>query len=165
MARKKSKTKYVGEVTIAKGKEWEREVNIPYPKGKKWRKMSPKLMQFVLMFSENSRKLSEPEPEFVEAGDIITPDGKISPEEEAKKNLEMVKAIGSLWDEDEFENDYLPAVFGLDTPDGRKYLENEGTMMDMVEPFLTAASMIMAAAMGGEDVQTALKNSQADEEA
>jgi len=156
--------KYVGEVVIAEGKEWEKTVSVPYPKGKKWRKMSPKLMQFVLKFSESSRKLSEPQSEYVEAGDVITPDGQISPEDEFKKNLDMITAIGSLWSEDEFENDYLPAVLGLDTKEGRKYLENECTMMDIVEPFLTAASLIMAASMGGDDVQAALKNSQPDED-
>jgi len=159
------KGKFLGEVTIAKETDREYITNVPFPRGRKWRKLAPKLMKFVLEYGETSRRASEEtdgdRKELAGPGDVITAErdeGVV----EFERNLKMIEIIGQLWDEETFEGAYLPAVLGMEDAKGRKLLDEEFVMMDVVEPFLKASAMIMAASMGQPATQEALGKSDDD---
>lgn len=124
---------------FGEGTDYQRELYIKAPRGKKARLMMPKVLNFMSKVAERQR----------EAGK----------EEEGLDFEEINAMLSAFWSTDEFEDSLVPFVLGLDDPEGRKYLEDNGTTMDIVASFMVAAQYLIEESFGRKEVQAALGKS------
>lgn len=140
----------IGKVTLCEGEEWEIEVEIPRPAGRKWISRYPKLASFVIAFS---REMFPDMP--AEVGELKIDRLKVDPKH-------MVDIMDKYFDRQEFMADYVPAVFGLESEDGQAYIERFLEPTNIIAPFFEAAMMIMGSHEGNPSVEEAKKKSKAD---
>lgn len=150
MAKKRRAVKnYLKEIVIGEGQGYERKVKIPRPIGREWRKLIGPLSTFVMKFAEKGIAVDKGDAE------------ELTKEQESKRAIELMEAIGSLWKEDIFEAKYLPAVLGLDNEEGLAYLDESLDQNEVVTAFFEAAMLVVAGSEINEpETKEALKNSQ-----
>jgi len=124
-------------IVIAEGQEHEKTIYLENPKGKMARKIIPKVLDFMDKLQKSQ-----------EEGD-----------QEAETLAGIVRMLNVFWDEDEFEEVIAPFVLQLNTPEGRKYLEENVTVGEMISAFTQAANYLIEASFGREDVQEAVGKS------
>jgi hypothetical protein len=126
-------------IVFGEGTDYERELYVHPPKGKKARMMMPKILSFMSMIAEKQRS---------------------SGKEEEGLDFEQINSmLTAFWSTSEFEDVLVPFVLGLDDPEGRKYLEENGTTMDIVSSFMVAAQHLIEESFGRKEVQAALGKS------
>lgn len=154
----------LGTVILCEGDPWELEVDVPRPTGSAWIKRYPVLFRFV---TDLGRGLFPEQFDGIQDGngqvDIDT-----NPEKVDLDWNTILDVMESSFGKKEFINDYVPAVFGMNTDDkvAMKYLDRFLGPKDIIAPFLAAASMIIQYGSDREDVQEAQKKSlpEAEEE-
>ncbi len=119
--------------------DYEREVTVPEPLGKKARKLMPKLLKFVTTFSA------------IKGG------------ADGKSEEELVEILDTFWDTEEIEEKFIPYIFGMTSVKDRKWLENNGTSLDIMVPFFEGVMYFVNQSLGREDVQDALGKSNEEE--
>ncbi len=72
-----------------------------------------------------------------------------------------IEALKSFWGNEEFEDIILPYVLQLDTPEGKKWLEEHGGPLEILEAFVKAAQYSISSTFGGDEVEEALGKSDA----
>jgi hypothetical protein len=131
------------EIVFGPGTTYQRLIVIDRPKGKNARRFMPEVVAFVRDLRETlARRLDERDYESDEV------------------DLDMVMdMINTFWETDKFENEILPFALNLDTPEGRKFLEENGTQGEVMEAFLEAARWLVTNSFGRPEVQEALGKS------
>lgn len=123
-------------IVIGEGQDYEKTVYVERPKGRKAREMMPK----VLSFMAKLRDLKQDET------DIDS----------------ILSLVDAFWSRTEFENELVPYVLGMDTPEGKEWLNDNGTIVEIMEAFSTAANFLIEQSFSKAEVQAALGKS-ADE--
>lgn len=143
----------LGQVTLCAGKEHELEVDIPQPVGSKWIGKWSKLAKFVFEFAR------EMFPQILtEEG--FTADVQLDVTDQDSL-MRIFETLNKYFDQDEFRNEILPMVLGLDFPQGRQYIAQFVGDQEAMASFLPAAMMIISGTENREDVQAAKKKSPA----
>lgn len=122
-------------VIFGEGTDYERVLWIDRPTGRKAREMMPKVLSFAA-------KLQSLRTE--ERSDLDT----------------ILEMIETFWGKDEFENELAPYVLGLDNPDGLKFLNEKGTIVELLDSFNDAAGFLIEQAFNRQEVQEALGKSE-----
>lgn len=121
-------------IVLGEGEDYEKTVYIEKPKGRKAREMMPK----VLSFAAKLQQLRADE----------------------KDNIETFLAlVEAFWGQNDFEEVLLPYVLGLDNPEGRKYLNENCTLVELMEAFNVAAGFLIEQSFSKPEVQAALGKS------
>lgn len=115
------------EIIFGKGQDYERTLLIFPAKGKKARKMMPSITAFM--------------EKVAKGGDSSNP----------------IDVMNQFWSDSEFEDILVPYVLGLDTKEGKEYLENEGTPLDVLNAFMEAATYLVGTSLNSPEVAEALK--------
>lgn len=68
-----------------------------------------------------------------------------------------IAVMGEFWSTEEFEEIFVPYVLGLDNSEGRDFLENEGTPIDILNAFTEAATYLIGTSLNSPEVVEALK--------
>lgn len=122
-------------LTIGTGTDYEKVLYIESPKGRKAREKMPK----VLAFAAKLQGLRSDE----------------------RSDLETIlQMVDTFWGMSEFENELVPYVLGLDTEDGKKYLDENCTMVEVIDAFNEAAGFLIERSFNRVEVQEALGKSE-----
>lgn len=126
-------------IIFGEGTDYERTLHLKAPRGKKARVMMPRILSFMSAVAEKQRA---------------------SGKEEDGLDFEEINAmLTAFWSNNDFEDILVPFVLGLDDPEGKKYLEENGTTMDIVASFMAAAQYMIEESFGRKEVQAALGKS------
>ncbi len=150
----------LGTVVLCEGEEWELEVEVPRPTGSGWIKRYPVLTLFVTGFG----KKMFPD-QFSEASTNGKADVSVIALEEEADGLDterILESMAEFFAKKEFIEDYVPAVFGMDTSDkdAMTYLSTFMGPREIIQPFMEAAAMIIQYGSDRDDVKEAQKKSQ-----
>lgn len=121
-------------VIIGEGTDYEKVLWIDRPKGAEARKMMPR----VLGFAAKMQGLKQDEQDNI--GSVLA-------------------LVEAFWGFEEFENSLLPYVLGLNDEKGRKYLNENCTMMELMDAFNSAAGFLIEESFARAEVQAALGKS------
>lgn len=119
------------ELIIGEGTEYERRIILPKPRGRRAREMMPKLTSFMKSVTAS----------------------------EGADDTDILETIQRFWDQSEFEDVLVPYVLGLEDPEGREYLNEECTTVDILNAFMEAATHIIMSSSNRPEVVEALKKS------
>ncbi len=130
----------VNKIVIGEGQDYERTIYLTKPKGRKAREIMPKVLQFMNRLQETQA------------------DG------DADKNslMGVVTLLNVFWTGPEFEDVIAPFVLQLDSPDGRKYLDEQVSTGEMLNSFIKSAEYLIESSFGQAEVQEALGKSNAE---
>lgn len=120
-------------IILGEGTDYEKTIYLERPKGRKSREMMPKVLSFMAQLKD----LRQDENDL---GSILA-------------------LVDAFWTRDEFENILVPYVLGLDNPEGRKYLDENCTMVEIMEAFSSAANFLIEQSFARREVQAALGKS------
>lgn len=126
-------------IIFGEGTDYQRELTIRPPRGKAARMMMPRILSFMSSVAQKQRDLGR--------------------EDEGLDFEEINEMLTAFWKTSEFEDVLVPFVLGLDNPEGRKFLEENGTTMDIVSSFMTASQQLIEESFGRKEVQAALGKS------
>jgi hypothetical protein len=147
----------LGQVVLCRDKPYELTCDVPQPVGSKWIGKWSKLARFVFEFAR------EMFPSVLtEEGFSAEVEFEVSDEESL---MRIFDTLNKYFDQDEFRDEILPMVLGLDFPDGRQYIKQFVGDQDAMAAFMPAAMMIISGTESREDVQAAKKKSPAAAEA
>ena len=124
-------------LTIGLGTDYEKVLYIEPPKGRKAREKMPK----VLGFAAKLQGLRSDE-----RSDLDT----------------ILQMVDTFWGVETFENELVPYVLGLDNDEGRKYLDENCTMVEVIDAFNEAAGFLIERSFNRAEVQEALGNSEVE---
>ena len=120
-------------IVLGEGTDYEKTIFIDRPKGRKAREMMPKILSFM---------------------------SKLKDMNENERDLDSVLGlIDAFWSRAEFEDVFVPYVFGLDNPEGMKYLSDNCTIVEIMEAFSAAAYFLIEQSFARKEVQAALGKS------
>ena len=124
-------------IVIAEGTDYEYTKTLQVPKGRQARKTMPKLLNFMSKLADK--------------GDVF---------QAAESDLgTMVELIESIWDYDNFEEELVPFALQMTGQKEQELLENEFTLIQIMEAFMVAAQFMIEASLNKPEVQEALKKS------
>lgn len=123
------------EIVFGEGTEYKRILIINRPKGAAARAYMPEVIKFM----QHMRKAFG-DKAMLEENDLL-------------------EVILTFWEMEKFEKELVPFVLNLDNPDGRKYLQENGTMGEILEAFLEASQWLVVNSFGRPEVQEALGKS------
>ena len=130
-------------IIIAEGTDHEYVKRLAVPKGRQARKTMPKLLNFMAALSDK--------------GDVF---------DAANENLGgMVDLIETIWDYDNFEEELVPFALQMTSAEEQQLLENEFTLIEIMEAFMVAAQYLIESSLNKPEVQEALKKSKPEVEA
>lgn len=124
-------------IVLAEGTLDERTIYLNRPKGRKSREMMPKVLAFMTELSKQQT-------------------------ESANDTESVSKLILQFWSKSEFEDELVPFVLQLDTTDGRKYLDENLTTVEMIDAFSKAAQYLIEESFQRKEVEEALGKSSAE---
>lgn len=123
-------------IVLNEGYEEEKTIYLKRPKGRKAREMMPKVLSFMSELS-------------------------LEADEDGNADVETVSVlIGRFWSKEEFEDTLLPFVLQMEDEEGRKYLEEECTVVDILDAFSKAASYLIEESFQRKEVEEALGKSE-----
>lgn len=123
------------EIIIAEGTEFERKITLRIPRGKQYRDKHRKLL---VTFGELESVASS----------LKGADGNVQVKP-------IIDAIDKLFGYKDFEDTMIPFALGLETPEGREYLDNL-LPMEKFMAYMSAATYIVSGG-SNEQVRAALK--------
>lgn len=109
------------------------------PKGKISRKKLPMLLDFMTKLQESNVDINDTE-------DVNR----------------MIMVIKKIWGENQFEEELVPFVLQMYSPEEQKILNEQLTSLEILEPFMEAAQWTMEQAFSKPEVKEALKKSKAE---
>lgn len=121
-------------IILGEGEDYEKTLYIDRPKGRKAREMMPK----VLSFAAKLQQLRADEKDNLDA---------------------FLMLVEAFWGQAEFEETLLPYVLGLDNDAGKKYLNENCTLVELMEAFNDAAGFLIEQSFSRPEVQAALGKS------
>lgn len=127
-------------IVIGEGTDYEKTILLQRPKGRRAREMMPKVLDFMTKLSQVQESGS----------------GGVS---------DVSKLIGAFWDYEEFEKTLVPYVLQMEDDEGRRYLNEEGTLGDILDAYIQAAQYLIEESFNRKEVQEALGKSKGAGEA
>lgn len=123
-------TPVANKITLCPGTDHERTILLKVPEGKAGREKTVRLLPLMAHLQQF--------------------DGK-------EIDLALLSSvIGQLWSKDDFEDEILPFVLGMESANDRAYLDEHLGLIEAFDVFARAASYVMSGGMR-EEVQAALK--------
>jgi hypothetical protein len=122
-------------IVLAEGTDYERTIYLNKPKGRKAREMMPKVLAFMSELSKSQDN------------------GSVSDVEEVS-NM-MLK----FWSKSEFEDVLVPFVLQMDTVEGKRYLDENCTTVEIIDAFSKAAQYLIEESFQRAEVEEALGKS------
>lgn len=119
-------------IVLAEGTEQEKTIYLQKPKGRKARETMPKVLTFMAELSKNTG-----------SNDMNT----------------VSNLVSTLWSKSDFEDNLVPFVLQLDNPEGRRYLDENCTLVEILEAFSKAAQYLLEESFQRPEVQEALGKS------
>ncbi|NJO31717.1 MAG: hypothetical protein HC874_32330 [Richelia sp. SL_2_1] len=120
-------------IVLGENTDYEKTIYIDRPKGRKAREMMPKILSFM---------------------------GKLKDLRQDENDLDSILGlVDAFWSREEFENVLVPYVLGLDNPEGMKFLDENCTMVEIMEAFSSASGFLIEQSFSRRDVQAALGKS------
>lgn len=123
-------------IVIGEGTDYEKVLHIERPKGKIARKMMPKILDFMASIKDMNSGETELES--------------------------VLNLINTFWSMEEFEEVLVPYVLGLDDEQGRQYLDENCTIIELIESFTKAANFLIEESFSKAEVQQALGKSKTE---
>lgn len=109
------------------------------PKGRAARKSLPLLLDFMEKLQATGTSFNDDDP------------------------AQMISLIKSIWNYQQFEEELIPLVLQFNTDKERKLLDEEFTVIELLEPFFEAVSWTIQESLNKEGVQTALGKSKGED--
>ncbi len=133
-------------ITLSRGYPEEKQITLSRPKGSNARQK----MAEVLAFSKKVQQIRKEVDDLNGSGDDQSEDMI------AEKMLQVIEI---LWNEPDFESVILPFVLDMESEEDRKYLQEEGTPVEILAAFYVASQWKLEQAYGGNATQQALGKS------
>ena len=120
-------------IVLSEGTDYERTIYLNRPKGRKAREMMPKVLAFMT---------------------------ELSKQQEDATDVESVsRLILQFWSKSEFEEMLVPFVLQMDTQEGRKYLDENCTLVEILDAFSKAAQYLIEESFQRKEVEEAMGKS------
>lgn len=123
-------------IVLSEGTEAERTIYLKRPKGRKAREMMPKVLAFMSDLSK------------------VADDGGDADDIESVLSL-----VNKFWSAEVFENELVPFVLQMESEDDKKYLNEECTIVDIIDGFTKAAQFLIEESFQRKEVQEAMGKS------
>ncbi len=123
-------------IVLCKDQPEEKVIMLKPPQGRNARTKMPKVLSFM-------RRLEQLQKENVDKDSAD----------------QAISFMDFLWAESEFEESILPFALQMESLDDKKYLDEHGAPLEIVNAFMKAAQYLVEKSYEREDVQAAIKKS------